>query len=88
MSSWPAAALVVTILAGAVEPGATRYLAGTITVAFAYVGLACPPRRSLTLVPLGVVAFVVAGAKNLPGALPSVVLAAVMWILIAEVPPG
>lgn len=83
---WPVAALVVTVLAGALEPDATRYLPGMITIAFMYVGFTCPPWRSFALVPLGVVAFVVGGAKDLPGATPTVVVTAVMWVLVAEVP--
>lgn len=83
---WPVAALVVTILAGAVEPDATRDLPGMITIAFAFIGLTCPPRRSLAVIPLGMVAYVVGGAKELPVALPNVVTTAVMWILVAEVP--
>jgi diguanylate cyclase (GGDEF)-like protein len=83
---WPKAALVATTLVGTVEPDATRNLPGTITVSFVYVGLTCPRWRSLAVVPFGVVAFVVGGVKVLPGALPTVVAAAVMWVLVAEVP--
>jgi diguanylate cyclase (GGDEF)-like protein len=83
---WPMSALVVTTLVGAVEPDATRNLPGTITVSFVYVGLTCPRWRSLAVVPFGVVAFIVGGVKVLPGALPTVVAAAVMWVLVAEVP--
>jgi hypothetical protein len=83
---WPVASLVVTLLAGAVEPAVTRDLPGTITIAFAYVGLTCPRWRSLVILPLGVAAFIVGGAKHLPAALPNVVLTAVMWVLVAEVP--
>lgn len=83
---WPVAALVVTILAGAMEPDTTRNFPGTITMAFVYVGLTCPRWRSLAIVPLGIAAFVVGGTRQLPGALPAVVLAAIMWILVAEVP--
>ncbi|WP_422746514.1 diguanylate cyclase domain-containing protein [Mycobacterium sp. WMMD1722] len=84
--AWPVAALVATILTGAVEPDATRLLPGTITIAFVYLGLTCGRWRSLALVPLGVVAFVVGGMKELPGALPTVLVTAVMWVLVAEVP--
>lgn len=83
---WPMAALVATTLVGTVEPDATRNLPGTITISFVYVGLTCPRWRSLAVVPFGVVAFVVGGVKVLPGALPTVVAAAVMWVLVAEVP--
>lgn len=83
---WSVASLVVTILAGALDSHATRDLPGMITIAFAYIGLTCRRWRSLAVVPLGVVAFVVAGAKVLPVDLPKVVLAAVMWVLVAEVP--
>ncbi len=83
---WPVASLVVTVLVGAVEPDATRYLPGIITVTFVYVGLTCPRWRSLAIAPLGVAAFVVGGALHLPGALPKVVTAAIMWVLVAEVP--
>jgi diguanylate cyclase (GGDEF)-like protein len=83
---WPVASLVVTVLAGAIEPHATRDFPGTITVAFAYIGLTRPRWRSLAIVPLGVAALVVGGAKVLPGALPSVVLASILWVLVAEVP--
>jgi diguanylate cyclase (GGDEF)-like protein len=50
------------------------------------VGLTCPRWRSLVILPLGVAAFIVGGAKHLPAALPNVVLTAVMWVLVAEVP--
>lgn len=83
---WSVAALTVTVLAGAVEPDATQYLPGTITIAFVYIGLTCPPWRSLAILPLGVAAFVVGGDKHLPGALPSVVVTAAMWVLVAEIP--
>ena len=83
---WPIAALVTTTVAGLVEPAATRDLPGTITITFAYAGLTNPPRRSLFLVPFGVLAFIVGGAHTLPAAIPLVVSAAVMWVLIAEVP--
>jgi hypothetical protein len=80
------AALVATTLVGTVEPDATRNLPGTITVSFVYVGLTCPRRRSLAVVPFGVVAFIMGGVKVLPGALPTVAAAAIMWVLVAEVP--
>jgi len=83
---WPVAGLLVTVLVGAVEPHATRDFPGTITIAFAYIGLTRPRWRSLAVVPLGVAALIVGGAKVLPGAVPSVVLAAIMWVLVAEVP--
>jgi diguanylate cyclase (GGDEF)-like protein len=83
---WPMAALVATTLVGTVEPDATRNLPGTITISFVYVGLTCPRWRSLAVAPFGVAAFVVGGVKVLPGALPTVVAAAVMWVLVAEVP--
>jgi diguanylate cyclase (GGDEF)-like protein len=83
---WPVASLVVTIIAGAIAPSVTRDFPGTITIAFAYIGLTRPRWRSLAIVPLGVLAFVVGGTKHLPGALPNVVLTALMWILVAEVP--
>jgi len=83
---WPVASLVVTVLVGAIAPDATRDFPGTITITFAYVGLACRRWRSLALVPLGAVAWVVGGAKHLPDTLPNVVLTAIMWILVAEVP--
>jgi diguanylate cyclase (GGDEF)-like protein len=83
---WAVASLVVTLLVGVIAPYATRNLPGTITMTFAYVGLTCPPRRSLALLPLGIAAFVVGGSKELPNALPTVVLTAIMWVLVAEVP--
>jgi diguanylate cyclase (GGDEF)-like protein len=83
---WPVASLVVTTLAGAVDSYATRNFPGTITMSFAFLGLTCPRWRSLPLLPLGIVAFVVGGAKDLPGALPNVVLTAIMWVIVAEVP--
>ena len=83
---WPVASLVVTVLVGVVEPAATRNLPGTITISFVYVGLTCPPWRSLAVVPFGVAAFIVGGVKVLPEALPMVVAAAVMWVIVAEVP--
>ena len=83
---WPVAALLVTIVAGAIDPAATRDLPGTITITFAYIGLTRPPWHSLLIVPLGVVAYVVGGAKHLPGAIPIVVATAIMWVIVAEVP--
>ncbi|OJZ74940.1 GGDEF domain-containing protein [Mycobacterium paraffinicum] len=83
---WPVASLVVTLLAGAVEPAATRDLPGTITITFAYLGLTGRRWRSLALLPLGAAAFVVACAKPLPSSTLTVVLAAIMWVLVAEVP--
>lgn len=83
---WSVASLIVTILAGAIDSHATRDFPGTITIAFAFIGLTCTRWCSLALVPLGVVAFVVGGAKQLPADLPKVVLTAVMWVLVAEVP--
>ncbi|CAN5340664.1 hypothetical protein BH11ACT7_BH11ACT7_33210 [soil metagenome] len=83
---WPVAALLVTFLTGTVEPEATRLLPGTITITFAYVGLTCGRWRSLALVPLGAVAFVVGGEKVLPAELPTVIVTAMMWVLVAEVP--
>lgn len=86
LAGWPVAALIVTPLVGAIAAGVTRDFPGTVTITFAYVGLTCPRWRSLAFVPLGVVAFVVGGAKVLPGELTTVVLAAVMWVVVAEVP--
>lgn len=83
---WPVASLIATTVVGLVDPSATGNLPGTITIAFAYLGLTAPRWRSLLLLPLGAAAFVVGGAKHLPDALPTVVLAAVMWVLVAEVP--
>jgi hypothetical protein len=83
---WPMAALVATTLVGTVEPDATRNLPGTITVSFVYVGLTCPRWRSLAVVPFGVVAFIMGGVKVLPGALPTVAAAAIMWVVVAGVP--
>lgn len=83
---WPVASLAATLLAGAVEPAATREFPGTITITFAYLGLAGRRWRSLALLPLGAAAFVVAGAKPLPASTLTVVLAATMWVLVAEVP--
>jgi diguanylate cyclase (GGDEF)-like protein len=83
---WPVAALTLTVLAGVLEPDATRNLPGTITLTFVYVGLTQRRWRSLAIVPLGVAAFIVGGAINLPGGLPKVVAAAIMWVLVAEVP--
>lgn len=84
--AWPVAAMVVTLGVGIVEPAVTRALPGTITIAFVFTGLTHPPGSSVKLLPLAVAAFVVGGQKTLPAALPSVVAAAVMWVLIAEVP--
>ena len=78
--------LVTTLVVGAVEPWATQKLPGTITLTFVYVGLTQPRWRSLVILPLGIVAFVVSGAMVLPEALPIVVTAAIMWVLVAEVP--
>lgn len=83
---WPVASLVATILVGSLDPDATRSLPGIITITFAYVGLACSRWRSLALVPLGVVALVVGGTKALPSDIPAVVLTAIMWVIVAEVP--
>lgn len=83
---WSVAGLVVTILAGRIDPAVTRDLPGMITISFAYLGLTCPRWRSLALVPLGAVALVVGGSVDLPGHLPKVILASVMWVLVAEVP--
>lgn len=83
---WSVASLVLTILAGAIDAQSTRDLPGMITIAFAYVGLTCRRWRSFAMLPLGVVAFVVGGVKHLPDDLPKVVLAAIMWVLVAEVP--
>lgn len=83
---WPVAALLGTVLAGAVAPAATQNYPGIVTVTFAYIGLTCSRWRSLAFVPLGVVAFVVGGSKVLPDALTTVVLAAAMWVIVAEVP--
>lgn len=83
---WPVASLVVILLAGAVEPAATRDFPGTITITFAYLGITGRRWRSLALLPLGAAAFVVACAKPLPGSALAVVLAAIMWVLVAEVP--
>jgi diguanylate cyclase (GGDEF)-like protein len=86
LAAWPVAALIVTPLVGAMAPGVTREFPGTITITFAYIGLTCGRWRSLAFVPLGVTAFIVGGAKVLPGDLATVVLAAVMWVVVAEVP--
>jgi diguanylate cyclase (GGDEF)-like protein len=83
---WPVATLLTTVLVGAVAPAATLNLPGIITVTFAYIGLTCSRWRSLAFVPLGVAAFVVGGSKALPGSLTTVVLAAAMWVIVAEVP--
>lgn len=83
---WPVAALVVTAFTGLIDPDATRVLPGCITLTFAYVGLTSPRWRSLVLVPLGVAAFVIGAEKALPAGLPTVLVTAVMWVLVAEVP--
>lgn len=83
MIVWPTTALLATVLAGWVAPVATRGLPGTITITFAFVGLACGRGRSILLLPLGIAAFVM-GADD-PG-LPTVVVTALMWVLVAEVP--
>lgn len=80
---WPVAALMATVLTGLLDPTATHDLPGTITIAFAYLGLTCGRGRSLLLVPLGVAAFVVGGGAN---GVPTVVVTAIMWVLVAEVP--
>jgi len=83
---WPVTSLLVIIVTGLVEPAATQALPGTITLTFAYLGLTCPRWRSLALVPLGVAAYLIGGAKHLPEAIPVVIVTAVMWVLVAEVP--
>lgn len=84
--AWPIASLTTTLGVGVVDSAATQNLPGTITIAFAYVGLTCSRWRSLALVPLGAAAFIVGGAKDLPDALPTVIVTAIMWVLVAEVP--
>ncbi|QLL10251.1 GGDEF domain-containing protein [Mycobacterium vicinigordonae] len=84
--SWPLIALVTTLVVGLVQPYATRDYPGTITINFAYLGLTRPRWRSLGLLPLAVPALVIGGQRQLPGALPNVILTAIMWILVAEVP--
>lgn len=86
LMAWSVASLVVMILAGVIDSRATRDFPGTITIAFAYIGLTCPRWRSLWAVPLGVAAFVLGGARVLPDDLPKIVLTAIMWVLVAEVP--
>lgn len=84
--AWPLASLSVTTVTGALAVDVTRELPGAITITFAYLGLTCPRGHSLVAVPLGVAAFVVGGGKSLPHDLSTVVLAAIMWVLVAEVP--
>lgn len=86
LAGWPVASLLLTTVVGAVDPAVTRDFPGTITITFAYIGLTCPRWRSLAFVPLGVAAFVVGGAKALPDGSTSVLLAAAMWVIVAEVP--
>lgn len=86
LQGWPAAGLVVVLVVGLVEPVIGREFPGIITVTFAYVGLTCPRWRSLTLIPLAIVAFAVSLGENSPAALPKIVGAAAMWVLVAEVP--
>lgn len=83
MIVWPTIALLATLFAGWEDPAATRDLPGTITITFAFVGLACGRGRSILLLPLGIAAFVIAADD--PG-LPTVVVTALMWVLVAEVP--
>lgn len=83
MIAWPTIALLATLFAGWVDPAATRDLPGTITITFAFIGLACGRGRSILLLPLGIAAFVIAADD--PG-LPTVVVTALMWVLVAEVP--
>lgn len=84
--AWPVAGLIVTVLAGWLEPHATKDFPGTITIAFAYIGLTRPRWSSLAIVPLGIVAFLVGAGKDFPEALPAAVPPAIMWVLVAEVP--
>lgn len=86
LAGWPVASLLLTTVVGAVDPAVTRDFPGTITITFAYIGLTCPRWRSLAFVPLGVAAFVVGGAKALGDGSTSVLLAAAMWVIVAEVP--
>ena len=83
---WPVAALLVSLAVGIVEPSATHAFPGTFTMTFAYIGLTCPRWRSLVLLPLAVLAYVVGVAGVSPAALPKVLTAPAMWILVAEVP--
>lgn len=84
--AWPVASLATTIAVGIIDPSATKSLPGTITITFAYIGLTCGRWRSPAMLPLGVAAFVVGGDKPLPEFLPTVMVTAVMWIVVAEVP--
>ncbi|MEB4211740.1 GGDEF domain-containing protein [Mycobacterium sp. 94-17] len=86
LAGWPFASLALTTLVGAIDPRITQNFPGTITITFAYIGLTCPRWRSLAFVPLGVAAFIVGGAKSFPGGAISVVMPAVMWVMVAEVP--
>lgn len=86
LTAWPVLSLAVTTLTGAIDPVVTRDLPGTVTITFAYIGLTCPRWRSLAFVPLGVAAFVIGSGKGLAGSLTTVVLAAAMWVIVAEVP--
>lgn len=86
LGTWPVLSLTVTTLTGAIDPDITRDLPGTVTITFAYIGLTCPRWRSLVFLPLGVAAFIVGGAKALPATLTIVVLTAMMWVIVAEVP--
>ncbi|BDB42407.1 hypothetical protein Mkiyose1665_07740 [Mycobacterium kiyosense] len=83
---WPWVALVTTLVVGLVQPYATRDYPGTITINFAFLGLTRPRWRSLALLPIAVPALVIGGARQLPGAWPNVILTAIMWVLVAEVP--
>ena len=83
---WPVAALLVSLAVGIVEPSATHAFPGTFTMTFAYIGLTCPRWRSLVLLPLAVLAYVVGVAGVSPAAIPKVLTAPAMWILVAEVP--
>ncbi|PRI12823.1 GGDEF domain-containing protein [Mycobacterium shigaense] len=83
---WPAAALIVTTLVGAMDSYITRDFPGNITMTFAYIGLTCRRWRSLAFLPLGLAAFVIGGARFLPANLTTVVLTTCMWVIVAEVP--
>ena len=73
---------------GIVDPRACQPYLPMMTLAFIYVGLTCPPRRSAVLVPPAVAAWLVAydvlDVGFAPALLIRLTIAAIVWVLVAE----
>lgn len=83
---WPIATLVLTVVVGAADVQTTRDLPGVTTLTFAYVGLTQPPGRVWVFLPLGLAAYVIGDGLSLTNELGGLVLTAIMWVLLAELP--